>query len=888
MKSQRTLIPLTLVIVAFVISVEPGVSARGRATGPGAQGAFWSATAHELRLRGSVDALAADGDRVAFNSCSRMGAVWQPGREPHFFDGEPTGDACRTAFPPAGGFSAFAVAGGRVAFLRRSGGIGVYGDLDVASAHDGYKVQAVTGFGRCCAGDPVGSERWGDLVGGGDTLVYATWEFCGTYTCGGSPVHVTAETTSRIDGTCTSSATPPCPQVASSSGALVPLAAAQGRVLLRRADGMLELRSPAGSLLRMFRVGTAVDATLAGRMLVALVPGALRVIDSRTGRSLHRWPLRAVPLGGVCTDLPYQCPSPELELAGAANGLAAYVADGVVHVLRLADGVDEVIARGTQAAITAAGLFYAYSRAGAWPGRVRFVPRAQLFRPTALLGSPAPLRSTDLYAQTKLQMFGTFPASSAGSSVAAAGDVNGDGRPDVVVGAPGASPNGRSRAGATFVVFGDREAAVVRLGSLGARGFEIDGSTPNALAGQTVAGLGDVNGDRLADVAVSEFFGGSLYGSGRVVVVLGSRAPRSIDLAAPGAGVFSIDGLTTSNVAAAGDVNGDHLADILVCCTQTGASAVIFGTRTPADVNANALGDRGFLINGAANSTIAGVGDVNGDGLADVAVADLNTYRVSVVYGKRDTAAVDLSNLRALGFTIEGPYLGVDLAGLGDVNGDGLADLAVTTGVPGNVVVVFGSRTPHPVDTERLAADGFTIEHSQYPIGAAGDQNRDGLADIAVRSNRGTAIVYGARGIRPVDVSATRFRGFTFAGAYGPAIGVGDMNGDGRSDLLVASPSASNAGPGTGTLYLFSRDTRRPRVRAHATTTGTNSAAVTVSCSEPCTVGATAGHASSLRIYLARRGRTAVLRLHSAVRRVVVRAVDDAGNVSTRAFTVRP
>jgi hypothetical protein len=114
------------------------------------------------------------------------------------------------------------------------------------------------------------------------------------------------------------------------------------------------------------------------------------------------------------------------------------------------------------------------------------------------------------------------------------------------------------------------------------------------------------------------------------------------------------------------------------------------------------------------------------------------------------------------------------------------------------------------------------------------------------------------------------------------------MDGDGRSDLLVALPGASNAGPGTGTIYLFSRDTRRPRVQAQATITGADSATVSVSCSEPCTVGATAGHASSLRIYLAGRGRTAVLRLHSAVRRVVVRAVDAAGNVSKRTFPVRP
>jgi FG-GAP-like repeat/FG-GAP repeat len=876
-----------LVVSALALVVlAPGASAGPRVVETRADGAFWSATANELWLRGSVGTLAADGDRVAFSSCGWVGAVWQPGRDPHFFDGAPTADACTSAFPSAGGFSSFAVAGDRVAYFRRSGGIGVFGDLDVASAHDGYQVHAVNEFGRCCAGDPLGSERWGDLVGGGDTLAYATWEFCGFYTCGGSPVHVTTETVSRIDDACSPSATPPCPPIASSTGALVPLAAARGQVLFRRAGGTLELRSSSGTVLRTFRLGTPLDATLAGRLLVVLIPGALRVVDVRSGHLLHRWPLRAVPLGGVCIELPYQCPSPELQLAGAAHGLAAYVADGVVHVVRLADGLDVVIARATQVQITSAGLFYAYTGRDPWPGRVRFVPRAQLFRPRTFPGSPVPPARSNLFAQTTLQLFGPFPAASAGSSIAAAGDVNGDGRPDIVVGAVSASPLGRSRAGSAFVVFGARSGGVLQLAKLGARGFEIDGSTAYSFAGQSVAGVGDINGDRLADVAVSEYPGGASSGSGRVAVVLGSRHPRPIDLAAGGADVFSIDGLTSATVAAAGDVNRDHLADILVCCTQTGASAVIFGTRTPADVDVNALGDRGFLINGATNSTIAGVGDMNGDGLADVALADLNTYTVSVVYGKRNTAAVDLNNLGTGGFAITGPYLGVDLAGVHDVNGDGLADLAVTTGAPNNVAVVFGSRAPHPVDTDRLGADGFTIEHSQYPIGAAGDLNGDGLADIAVRSRDGTSIVFGQGGGRSLDVNAPHFHGFTMAGIYGPATAVGDMNGDGQSDLLVA-PGGSNAGPGTGTLYLFSPHTRGPLVRATARLAA-NQIIVDASCNEPCTVSASADTASTARVYLVQPRRRATLRLESVARVVVVRAVDDAGNVTTRHVGTRP
>ena len=870
MRRRRRLPRLIGIALLLVVVLVPVASGRVGGTEARGDGAFWSATAHELRLRGSVNVLAADGDRVAFDSCRWVGGVWQPGHDPHFFGGEPASDAC-TNLPPGTPwiFDAFAVAADRVAYLLRGGGIGVFGRVAVASAQDGYQPHDAASFGRCCSGDPVGDERWGELVGGGDTIAYATWAFHES-----APVRVAAETVSRADSSCAVTAGAPCPQVASSTQALVPLAAALGQLLLRRADGALELRSPTGTLLRTLRVGTPLDAALAGKLLVVLAPGELRVFDTRTGSVLHRWPLRAVPLGGVCTQLPYQCPSPELELAGAANGLAAYVADGVVHVVRLADGLDAVIARGSRATITSAGLFYAYAGADPWPGRIRFVPHAQLFRAQAFPGSPAPPPRTSLFAQTTLQLLGPFPAGRAGSSIAAAGDVNGDGRPDVVVGAPNASPRERSGAGSAFVVFGRRKPGVVQLARPGANRFiTIDGPRPHAGVRGAIAGLGDLSGDGLSDVAVPDDAGP------RVAVILGSPRPRSIDLAAADPGVLSIDGLATANVAAAGDVNGDRLADILVCCTQTGAGAVIFGSRTFRDVDVDALGNRGFRITGAQLGPLAGVGDMNGDGLADVALAEIDTYKVDVVYGKRNTAAVDLTDLDGGGFRITGPYLGIDLAGVHDVNGDGLADLAVTTAAPESVAVVFGSRAAHPVDTDTLGVDGFAIENAGYPLGFAGDLNRDGLADISVRSSTGTSIVFGQRGGRPVDVGAAHFHGFTLAGTYGPARVVGDVNGDGQPDLLVASPEASNAGPSTGTLYLFSLDTRGPRVRARVIT---NRHRITVSafCDEPCTVSASAGHDSTAHVYLSRPGRTARLRLNSSARVVLVRAVDDAGNVT--------
>jgi hypothetical protein len=128
-----------LVSALALIVVAPGASARPRVVETRAGGAFWSTTAHELRLRGSVGVLAADGDRVAFSSCWWVGAVWQPRHDPHFLDGEPAADACN-AYSSAGGFSSIAVAGDRVAYFRRSGGIGV---LILVARADGGRLRTV-------------------------------------------------------------------------------------------------------------------------------------------------------------------------------------------------------------------------------------------------------------------------------------------------------------------------------------------------------------------------------------------------------------------------------------------------------------------------------------------------------------------------------------------------------------------------------------------------------------------------------------------------------------------------------------------------------------------------------------------------------------------------
>jgi hypothetical protein len=445
----------------------------------------------------------------------------------------------------------------------------------------------------------------------------------------------------------------------------------------------------------------------------------------------------------------------------------------------------------------------------------------------------------------------------AGSTVANAGDVNGDGIDDFIL---GTGPY----IGRSYVVFGQTgtRSAPIELSDVlaGSGGFVINGVSSGAnVYGTAVKGAGDVNGDGLADLLVSEpgFNGGN---NGRAYVVFGKISGTAVSVtnvtSAVGGFTFipeagSNQGLTT-DFSSAGDVNGDGLADIIVRAGTTDASGagvssvyVVFG-RAGSQGNINlasiAAGSGGFVIRGYSdgrlNGGISNAGDVNGDGLSDLIVG-VPTFPISgggsayVVYGKTNTNAIQISSFSSTasnGFVLldgaapnEG--FGILVRAAGDVNGDGLADMIVSTATTGgasrsSVYVVFGkSNNSTTVNTTAMQAGsgGFAIvlDSGGYiggvsapvadGIGYAGDVNGDGLADMLVgvptmtangQANGSTTyVVFGKTGSGNVYASDLAKGSGGFAIYGGPGItnmgrtvsSAGDVNGDGYDDLILGA-----------------------------------------------------------------------------------------------------
>jgi hypothetical protein len=410
---------------------------------------------------------------------------------------------------------------------------------------------------------------------------------------------------------------------------------------------------------------------------------------------------------------------------------------------------------------------------------------------------------------TLFTFFGDAAGDFFGHSVAAAGDINGDGFDDVIVGAWVADPAG-SQTGFARVLSG-ADGAILHT---------FNGDVPGDRLGAAVASAGDVDGDGVNDLVVGipqDDTTGTNAGSARVYS------------GATGAVLHSFFGTAAGNmfgssVASAGDVDGDGVGDLIFGSPLADVGAANAGV---AWIYSGATGAliRQLVNDGSGDefgTSVATAGDLNGDGFAEVVVGARLGDGVGLNSGRADVfSGVD----GALLFSVNGPaggaQFGTSVAAAGDVDGDGVDDLLI--GAPEAAATAGIARLVSGATGGTIAT--FTGDDSDdnfgFSVASAGDLNGDGLPDLIIGADddetnglvAGLARVFVSQRSNLLDNAAA----FTEDGA--PVLLDGDVAiADAELDFAnsyagatltlsrVGGPNAEDAFSGSGVVQLAGGD----------------------------------------------------------------------------------
>jgi hypothetical protein len=423
-------------------------------------------------------------------------------------------------------------------------------------------------------------------------------------------------------------------------------------------------------------------------------------------------------------------------------------------------------------------------------------------------------------ANADARLLGIAAGDWAGAAVSAFTDLDGDGFDDLLV---GASEQGSGGAGTIYLVPGPVSGDV----SLSDASALIVGESAGGLAGAAITPAGDVDGDGVLDLFVgaptADYRGTD---AGAAYLLLGPISSGSLASADRRFAGETIEDRAGTRIAAGGDVDGDGQDDLLIGApyaesASQGAAYLLLdaaGSSTSMGLENASLILRGELSGDEAGWGAALAGDMNGDGLSDVAVGAPETAAggtVYVLYGDADpTGDLAGADLTITGLAA-GDRAGACVAYADDVDWDGHTDLLV--GAPGvgdgaGAVYLFLG----PLDaTMTMAEAGATFSGVAAGDGAGtwvtgagsidGDSYDDMLVGIAPGSDADPVLVrgpiWGSSSLADAD-------GIYVAESSGDDAGVsiaaaGDSNGDGFIDLLVGAPTYGETASEAGAAYLI-------------------------------------------------------------------------------------
>ncbi|MFM2162726.1 MAG: hypothetical protein RLZZ383_2238, partial [Pseudomonadota bacterium] len=433
---------------------------------------------------------------------------------------------------------------------------------------------------------------------------------------------------------------------------------------------------------------------------------------------------------------------------------------------------------------------------------------------TVYLGSASGLATTVAWTGEGNQTSAAY-----GNAVAGAGDVNGDGMSELLVGCA-ACDNGETDEGRAFLFLGTTS------GPSGTAAWNLESNQASASLGYALGSAGDVNGDGYGDVIVgAPNLDNGQTDEGRVQVFLGSAS--GLQTSAIWSGEPNQTGASFGTaVASAGDVNGDGRSDVIIGApnydnghTDEGGAFVFLGASTGLGTSAAWTG-QGEEASAAFGTALASAGDVNGDGHADVLVGaptqdggETDEGRVYLFLGS--TSGFATTAAWTFEANLAGANLGAAVSTAGDVNADGYSDLLL--GAPlatgGGRAYVFLGRAAGPAATADWTADvGQSGARFGGALASAGDVDGDGYGDILVGADgyddayvgEGAAFLYRGSASGLASSASWTVKGGQTGAAFGEALaGVGDVDGNGYTDVLIGAPNHDDGQTDEGIARLY-------------------------------------------------------------------------------------